>query len=162
MNTRIFAIQALGLDSFPVRGGIQLLCHWGLRGSELMNLLLSFVSCPVPHQQWDHPHLKARMPQGQPRHSLTFCEFRRVPGCWPKRKRNICKIKWLFLFWKASNQKKIEINVAGKGFFALHILVSCDPPPGVVHVGVALCEDPQIKLWQLSKDIHGSWQSIFL
>lgn len=72
-----------------------------------------------------------------------------------------------FSIFKGLKTDKIEINVAGEGFFALHILVSCDPPPsflspGVVHVGVALCEDLQIKLWQLSKDIHGSWQSIFL
>lgn len=59
------------------------------------------------------------------------------------------------------------MKVAGKGFFPLRALVSCDPPPPflspeVIHVGVALCEDLPIKLWQLSKDIRGSWQSIFL
>lgn len=68
---------------------------------------------------------------------------------------------------KGFKPDKIKINVAGKGFFPLCVLVSRDPPPPflspeVIHVGVTLCEDLQIKLWQLSKDIHGSWQSIFL
>lgn len=54
----------------------------------------------------------------------------------------------------------------GKGFLSFTLTLVFSPPlflsPEVIHVGVALCEDLQIKLWQPSKDIHGFWQSIFL